>query len=132
MRLRRLWRIDLVRHSAVAFTGAAVLCAAVLGLALIMDIGASTGVQADREPPSGREARYRYPAETEGKTHGQLAAVPAAERDLPRLIAAGTREDGYQFGYGYAWNQAVSEASVLAPLQSRAQDGGMQWIELLR
>ena len=133
-RFRRLWRIDLVRHSAVAFLVGAALSTVVMVSAFALDRG-SRGELAYHglsESPSENDAGNRSAAFTWGTRQGRLLGRLEVEQALEELLAGGNERSGYQTGYLQGWNLLILDSSNEAMLQLRSAADGTQWIELLK
>ena len=133
-RFRRLWRIDLVRHSALAFLVGAVLSTVVVVGAFALDQG-SRGELAYHglsESPSENDAGNRSAAITGGTRQGRLLGRMEAEQALEELLASRNEQSGYQTGYLQGWNLLILDSSNEAILQLRSAADGTQWIELLK
>ena len=133
-RFRRLWRIDLVRHSAIAFLFSAVLTSVVVVGAFALDQG-SRGELAYHglsESPSDNDAGNRSAAITGGTRQGRLLGRMEAEQALEELLDGRDERSGYQTGYLQGWNLLILDSSNEALLQLRSAADGTQWIELLK
>lgn len=133
-RLRRLWRIDLIRHSTIAFLVGAVLSTGVVVGAVALDEGSQEGLayHSMSESPSENDAGNRSAAITAGSRQGRFLGRVEAERELEDLLAGGSEQSGYQTGYLQGWNLLILDSSSVAILQLNAAAEGTQWIELLK
>ena len=133
-RFRRLWRIDLVRHSAVAFLVSAMLSTVVVVGAFALDQG-SRGELAYHglsESPSGNDGGNRSAAITGGTRQGRFLGRMEAEQALEESLVGRSERSGYQAGYLQGWNLLILDSSNEAILQLRSAADGTQWIELLK
>ncbi|MDE2893714.1 MAG: hypothetical protein OXN86_14570 [Chloroflexota bacterium] len=132
-RLKRLWQIDVIRQSAIAFVVPAVVMGVGVGAALALDLGSDPdavdiSVTSDQETDALNRVAVRNYATVQGK---QLGAFEA-ERDFETLVDAGSEAEGYEQGYRRSWNASIENALKVAILQRNAGAEGTQWVELLK
>lgn len=132
--IRELWQYDLVRQSVMAFALGLLAVGAMMAVIIASTPAFRGGLSTVNEETArlSGESRGRFFADRLAARDADRPGREAAAADLPGLVEAGARSEGFELAYEYAWNEAVNQMARSLPRQLLAQEEGIQWIELLR